>query len=194
MLESILNIDQKVFLFLNQINSKSFDSIMDFISYSPIPGIILLIIFFIYGYKIQRKLIFLSFIFLIINFALTDIISSKGFKDNIKRLRPMHEPQIMSQVHTGGEGRGGGKFGFVSSHATNTFGVAMFLSLLFRRNTKKFYLTFLFAGLVSYSRIYLGKHYPLDIICGAVLGIFISFCVFSFYRWISRQLSLNLQL
>ena len=69
MLEKILNLDLKVFLFLNNLNSPHLDSFMDFISYSPIPGIVLLIIFFTFGYKTQKNLVFISFIFLIVNFG-----------------------------------------------------------------------------------------------------------------------------
>ena len=93
------------------------------------------------------------------------------------RFRPSHNPQIADllhlHVHDDGELYRGGKFGFVSSHAANTFAVAMFSSLIFRF---KSYVLFIFfwAAIVSYSRIYLGVHYPLDILGGALLGGIIS--------------------
>jgi undecaprenyl-diphosphatase len=178
MLESILKIDTNLFLFLNGIHHKSFDSTMDFISNSPVPGIIILILFFIFGFKQLGKKILICFIALIITFALTDSISSKGLKDNIKRLRPMHEPAIMAQVYTAGFGRGGGKYGFVSSHAANTFGLATFIFLLLGTRYKAFRLLFLWSSVVSLTRIYLGKHYPLDLIFGAMLGIIVAFIIY----------------
>ena len=175
MIQSILKIDTDLFLFLNGINDSSVDSAIKFISNSVIPGVLILILFLFFGFKKFGKKIIISFIALIITFGLTDSISSKGFKDNIKRLRPMHEPAIINQVYTAGEGRGGGKYGFVSSHAANTFGLAMFIFLMLGSSYKGFRLLFVWATLVSYTRIYLGKHYPLDLICGAMLGILIAF-------------------
>src|SRR3989339_121848 len=78
------------------------------------------------------------------------------------------------------EGACKGKYGFVSSHAANTFVLATFLLLLFR---KRWTILLLFwALLVSYSRVYLGVHYPSDVAVGALLGMLLAFIVFRFYR------------
>jgi undecaprenyl-diphosphatase len=175
MIETILKLDSDLFLFLNGINDPLLDSTIKFISNSVIPGLLILLLFIFFGFKKFGKKIIISFIALVITFGLTDSISSKGFKDNIKRLRPMHEPAIMSQVYTAGEGRGGGKYGFVSSHAANTFGIATFIFLMLGSSYKGFRFLFLWSTLVSFTRIYLGKHYPLDLICGAMLGVLIAF-------------------
>lgn len=182
MLQWLNKIDTNLFLFLNGIHHKSADAPMDFISNNPTFGVIILLLFIFFGFKQLGKKVFLAFFALIITFGLTDSVSSKGLKDNIKRLRPMHEPAIMSQVYTAGFGRGGGKYGFVSSHAANTFGLATFIFLLLGRRYKGFRLLFLWASLVSYTRIYLGKHYPLDLICGAMLGIVIAFLTYKLFE------------
>ncbi len=183
MLETILKLDTDLFLFLNHINHTSLDSSVDFISNSLIPGIIIICLFLTLGFKKFGKLIFPAFFVLVLTFGLTDSISSKGLKDNIKRFRPMHEPAIMSQVYTAGFGRGGGKYGFVSSHAANTFGLATFIFLMLGSYYKGFRFLFLWASLVSYTRIYLGKHYPLDLVCGAMLGILIAIITYKvFYK------------
>lgn len=182
MLQIILNLDQSLFLFLNSIHSKVMDPIMDFISYNYIPAILILLYFIFKGYQQIGKKIIIGVLFLLVTLGLADSISSKGFKDNFKRLRPMHEPQIMSSVYTGSQGRGGGKYGFVSSHAANTFAFVFFIFLFLGKKDKSFRITFLYAFIVSYSRIYLGKHYPLDLICGALLGILIAFITFKIFR------------
>ena len=75
----------------------------------------------------------------------------------------------------------GGKYGFVSSHATNTFAIASFLSLLFKNKYFSGFIIF-WAAFVSYSRIYLGVHFPFDVLCGAILGTIIGILVFIAYK------------
>jgi undecaprenyl-diphosphatase len=190
MLETLNLLDTKLFLFLNHINHPVMDKIMLFISYNFIPSFLLISLFIFLSIKSFGRKAFIPFIFLIFVFGLCDSISSKGFKDNTKRLRPMHEPQIMNEVYTAGQGRGGGKYGFVSSHATNSFGICFFIFLLFRKKYPKTKYLFLYASLVAYSRIYLGKHYPLDLFFGALLGILISYLVYRIFlisklKWIT---------
>jgi undecaprenyl-diphosphatase len=95
----------------------------------------------------------------------------------VQRPRPTHNPEIADLVHIiyNGDypnGYRGGKYGFVSSHAANVFGVAAFLSNQFKHYRWTLFL-FTWALIVSYSRIYIGVHYPLDIIFGAILGALI---------------------
>jgi undecaprenyl-diphosphatase len=89
-------------------------------------------------------------------------------KETIQRLRPVYDPQIDHLVHN--VFRKGGLYGFVSSHAANSFAVFYFTHRLFK-NKGYSVLLFFWALLMSYSRIYLGVHYPLDILGGAVLGL-----------------------
>ena len=178
MIDWLIQQDINLFLFLNKIHHPSFDPVFNFISYNFIPGLIIIFLFLFYTYKEIGKRCFLPFLFLLICFGLADSISTRVFKNNIKRLRPMHEPQIMSQVYTAGKGRGGGKYGFVSSHASNTFAICMLIFLYMRKKHPRFKFLFIYAAIVSYSRIYLGKHYPLDLVCGALLGCLIALFVY----------------
>lgn len=89
----------------------------------------------------------------------------------VERYRPSRDDDICYLLHYV-NGYRGGRFGFVSSHAANCFGEAVWLSLLVRRHRAGVPL-FVLAELVCYSRIYLGVHYPLDIVCGACLGVII---------------------
>ena len=123
-------------------------------------------------FKNKRK----EFIFITLSFiavvVLSDQLSSGLIKPLVERLRPSHEPTLSGLVHLV-NGYTGGRFGFVSSHAANSFGFAMLSALVFRYKPYTFFI-FLWALVNSYSRIYLGVHYPLDVICGAALGIFLA--------------------
>ena len=111
---------------------------------------------------------------------LADQISSNVIKDGIQRLRPCHEFEGVRMFHTGK----GGLYGFVSSHAANAFAIAMFISLMYgkkqdgKRHPMIPILIFGWAIIVAYSRPYLGKHYPGDVICGALLGLGIGALVY----------------
>ena len=111
-------------------------------------------------------------------FLLADRISVLCFKDVFCRLRPCQTIEGVRMFRTSC----GGLYGFVSSHAANVFALAMFLSLRFRNKGHHGWmftlLIFLWAIVVCYSRPYLGKHYPGDVVCGAALGLCIGTVVY----------------
>ena len=116
---------------------------------------------------------------------LADQFASGLCKPFFARFRPTQDPELMYMVQTV-NGYRGGLYGFISSYAANTFAVAMFVSLLVR------YLPFtcmmfLWASIPSYSRIYLGVHYPGDILCGAVAGLTVGGLVYLLYAYICRR-------
>ena len=120
-------------------------------------------------------------LFIVLCITLADQSSVHLFKEVFERLRPCREPALEGLVHMV-NGKCGGLYGFVSSHAANTFGLAMLLLLI----VKKQWFTVLmlvWATLVSYSRIYLGVHYPGDIVGGAMLGMLCGYLVFLLFRW-----------
>lgn len=168
MLERLIRIDEQLFLWLNALHCKSLDPVMWAISskYLWIPLYVFILYLIIKRYRWQSVVIVISIALLII---LSDQISG-WLKDSLMRLRPTHNPKIQSVIHTLYNYRGG-SYGFVSSHAANSFALATFSSLLFKGVYKNFHWwIFLWAVLVSYSRIYLGVHYPADLLGGAVLG------------------------
>lgn len=166
-LEALDQWDKEIFLKLNALHAPWLDPIMDWISNSYIPAYLILAATVFYGFKSFGKKVILLVFLALMNFGATDAISSRLFKPYFERLRPCHNPDFEGIFHTVGS-CWGGKFGFVSSHAANTFGMAFFLWLVFRN--KKFAILIPYAALVSYTRIYLAKHYPLDLIGGACLG------------------------
>tara|TARA_R110001592_G_scaffold246255_1_gene507945 strand:- start:4748 stop:5164 length:417 start_codon:yes stop_codon:yes gene_type:complete len=119
---------------------------------------------------------------------LSDKISVYFFKEVFMRLRPCHNPEIANLVHIVND-HCGGQFGFVSSHATNTFALAVFVGLLLKKQISWLLPILVFwAAVVSYSRVYLGVHYPGDIVGGALLGAIIAKLVFMLLNFLNNKL------
>lgn len=122
---------------------------------------------------------------------MADQTSVKLFKDVFERLRPCHQPTIAHLVHVVND-HCGGQYGFVSSHAANTFAFAAFLGGVFAQKVKWFScVLWVWAAIVAYSRIYLGVHYPGDIIGGALLGILIGRLVYRIFERLSTKINWN---
>lgn len=170
MLQRLIEIDKDLFLFLNGFHNETMDQIMFWISgkFTWIP-LYLLILFLIV--RTHRKKAWVYILGLIALVALTDLVSVHLFKNVFQRLRPCHDPSLEGLVHIVNS-KCGGKFGFVSSHASNAFGFFTLSSWVLSRKFK--YLPpilFFWAALVAYSRVYLGVHFPGDILFGGILGM-----------------------
>ena len=125
---------------------------------------------------------------IILAVALADSITSRLFKPFFARLRPCHDTQLVRLLHL--PDGCGGQFGFLSSHAANSVALAVFLSLVLP--TKRFrvlkWLVLLWAALLSYSRIYLGAHYPADVLGGAAVGALLGWAAATLFKRLnSRQ-------
>lgn len=167
MLEILITADINLFLTLNGIHNPFWDQVMLIITakYTWVPLYVATVGFLFYRYKPKSAFfLFLGFIGLV---TAADQSSVHLFKEFFERLRPCFNPEISAGVHV--PDMPGGKYGFVSSHATNVFSYAVFSAIIFRNNIYAG-LILLWAAVVSYSRIYLGVHYPLDILGGAMLG------------------------
>jgi undecaprenyl-diphosphatase len=175
MLERISEFDTYLLLLINGFNSPFWDKVMLIFTarlpWLPLYAIILGYIIHRYAIKEGKVWYAVSVIMAIIaTFAITDIGSS-FIKDLTERLRPGHNPLVSDMVRLL-DGKGG-MYGFVSSHAANVFGLATITSLVFRKYTYSVFI-FIWAFIVSYSRIYVGRHYPSDVLFGALLGIIIA--------------------
>lgn len=180
MLSFFLQLDQDLFLFLNGLHHPWLDPVMIFFSgkFTQIP-IYLVLLYLLIKYEGWESLRILLFVAILI--AISDQLSVKAFKDVFERLRPCNEPGLQPYIHLVG-GKCGGRFGFVSSHAANSFALAGFMGLLFRQQLPKLFIwLLLWAFVVSYSRIYLGVHYPGDIIGGGLLGVTVGWSIYQLY-------------
>jgi undecaprenyl-diphosphatase len=183
MIETLETIDEKLFAIINSRHSELFDKVMWFVSGIPqwIPMYLMILGWIIYRFRRKSWLIILALALLI---TLSDQISVQ-IKVAVDRLRPCQDPDIRSWVHLV-KGHCGGMFGFVSSHAANTFAFAVFTSRLLKNRYYVIFILF-WASVVSFSRIYLGVHYPGDVLCGALLGTILAYLMYWIYKVVERK-------
>lgn len=178
--EKILPIEREYFLWLNNTHAPFWDSFMWIYTGKIIWIPLALVAIFAFCYKRNWKEVAVFALSVTLLIVLCDQVSASVIKPYFERLRPSHHPdfqQFVSILHN----YRGGKYGFVSAHATNGFGIALFTSLLFRY---KYYTIaiFLWALINSYSRIYLGVHFISDIIGGMLVGLLFGGVVYLLFK------------
>jgi undecaprenyl-diphosphatase len=190
------SLDQQLFLALNFDGGPTMDQFMWWASgkYSWLPLYVLFIV------ALKKALNWKSFLWALVIIAIcvaaNDQVASGIFKNWIQRLRPSHQPSLEGLVHLVREPNGnwyrGGKFGFYSSHAANNAGVALLLIFLLHITKKwKIIALSLWVLLIGYSRIYLGAHYPGDILMGFFMGTLIGWLCYQLYKWGAMKMKLT---
>ena len=183
MIEEILKLDSKLLIFLNNLGVPRFDTF--WVSLSKVEANILMYLFLIclFFYIQKSRLKFANILYLITVIAIMITITDQGanlFKDSFQRLRPCYDETLKDSIRLVKDNCGG-KYGFFSAHASNSFSLAIFFGLLFRNRIRYIILiTLVYASFISYSRIYLGVHFPIDIIFGILFGLFIGFSIYKF--------------
>jgi len=172
--DSIEKLDVDLFLQLNGANNSFFDWLMPILTskYTWLPFYLILIL--IYGYKYKWKALWLFIPGIALTIGMTNE-TSDILKASVGRLRPCWNEELSAMVHLVKDGCGG-QFSFVSAHAANSFAIATFFGITYRNKTALI-LLLVWAGIVAYSRIYIGVHYPLDIICGALIGVVFAYAI-----------------
>jgi len=171
MLDTIKSLDESLFLFLNARHTAFFDAVMwlfsDKLFWVP------LYVWFLWILHKRYPKHYWTVIITIILMVITSDQLCNLAKDGFMRLRPSQEPQLQSLVHVVNNYRGG-MYGFYSGHSSNAFAVAFFMIAIIAKQRKYIIaVSLIYAILTAYSRIYLGVHYPGDILAGAIIGVFL---------------------
>jgi undecaprenyl-diphosphatase len=176
-------LDEKIFVMINsKWTNPVFDELMPFLRKSDnwAPLYLFLLVFMLINF---RKKAWWWILFFIITVSVTDYIGTRIFKYGFERVRPCNVPQMMENLRLLVPCPSG--FGFTSNHAANHFGMATFLFISFRHFFKNWMLlAFVWAGAIAYAQVYVGVHYPMDVICGALWGLVVGTCSGYFYnKW-----------
>jgi len=184
-METLIDLDKKLFLFLHGLNNPFLDPIMYYATntFFWLPIYLLLIFLIFKNYKKEGWFILLGAALTIL---LADQITSSLMKPFFARFRPSHEPSLQNLVHLV-NGYKGGLYGFASSHAANTFGTAIFVWLVLSPFYRRVGWIFAWAAFMTYTRIYLGVHYPGDILVGAIIGLACGWIGYRLSRWLIER-------
>ena len=186
-MDEILELDRKLFLELNSsFHNPWLDQLMMFLStttaWIPLYLVLLYMLF-----KVYKKETWILLLAVGVTILLADQITSTFMKPFFERLRPSHDPELSGMVAIVNEYRGG-KFGFASSHAANTFGIATLMWLVLKNFRPWIGLLFVWALFVGYTRIYLGVHYPGDILVGDLIGFLSALAAYFLYKLVKNFL------
>ena len=188
MLEKILALDKELLIFLNGLGSSTYDPFWTFITkqsnWIPFFLVILYFIFKKTGPKKGAILVLFVFLLIVVNDQTTNII-----RVIFKRLRPCNDPSVNEIIRIffdpiKKEFYKPIQYSFVSGHASNSMATMLFIFLLMRKHYKYIGLVFIFPLLFAYSRIYLGVHYPIDVLCGYIYGGTLGFLFYKLYRFL----------
>lgn len=184
MLDYLNDIDTDALLAVNGLHDTFQDALWWMVSAKWASVLLVLALVWILLHQNRRHAL-LVLVMLALTILLADQVSSGLIKHLVERLRPTHDPSLGDAVHVI-NGYRGGMYGFVSSHAANSFAVATLLTLLMRHRLVTFSL-FTWALLQCYSRVYLGVHYPGDILGGIIVGVLAGWLVWCLMCWIQRR-------
>lgn len=179
MLDKLVSLDVQLLVYLNGLGSESYDGLWLFITkqINWIPFFILL--FYLIYKKIGRKQTLYVMLFIAVLILITDQCTNL-FKYGVQRPRPCNNPEIKTIIRIV---QSRSSFSFFSGHAANSMAAAMFIYHLIKPYFKYAFLLFLWPLIFAYSRIYLGLHYPLDILCGYLFGMMTGLFMYRMYQF-----------
>lgn len=185
MIEKILELDAKLFLYLNNLGNHTWDWVWLLITdkWTAIPLYALLLYLIFKRYGVKGTIISLVLVALLI--TCTDQLANV-FKHAFERPRPCRQEGVMEYARYIAVRCG--RFGYFSAHASSNFALAIFVGLILKKAYPKLiYIMLFWALVVSYSRIYVGVHYPLDVITGMVIGAILGYCFYLLHVYLIRR-------
>jgi undecaprenyl-diphosphatase len=190
MLEQLLQLDTELFLYLNNLGSTTYDAFWMFyttkFNWIPFYAVLLYLMF----KQHSLKMFFVIIVMVALMITFTDQITNL-FKHGFERLRPCHQDGVKEFMRIVKEGCGG-QFGYFSGHASNSMAVAVFAGLILRHKYKHLIFILLFwSALMGYSRIYIGVHYPLDVLSGFVFGALSGFMFYKLSQFLKNKYKLQ---
>jgi undecaprenyl-diphosphatase len=185
MIEQLLKNDTELFLFLNNLGSSTWDglwlAITEKLTFIPLYALLLFLLYKKFGGK--SLLVFVVVIALMITF--TDQITNV-FKRGFMRPRPCGEADLIDHMRFIAVRCG--KYGFFSGHSSNSMAAAVFAGLMLKPYYKNLiYIMLIWSVVVAYSRIYVGVHYPLDILCGLIFGAISGFMFYKLTKYALKR-------
>ncbi len=184
MLDYLNDIDTDALLAVNGLHDMFQDALWWMVSAKWSSLLLVLALVWILLHQNRRHAL-LVLLMLVLAFVIADQVSSGLIKHLVERLRPTHDPSLGDAVHIV-NGYRGGMYGFVSSHAANAFAAATLIALIMRHRLVTISLL-AWAALQCYSRVYLGVHYPGDILGGVIVGVLAGWLVWGLMRWIQHR-------
>lgn len=178
MLEKIIELDKELLIFLNGLGSPTFDGLWLIITKQAYWAPVFLFVF----YLLQKKLGWKNFGFYILFTALLILLCDQTanlFKHTFERLRPCNDEEIKGIIRLV---KTSPSFSFFSGHATNSMATTVFTFMILKKYYKHTYLLFLFPLIFAYSRIYLGLHFPGDVLTGYAFGATFGFICYKLYQ------------
>ncbi|WP_298155361.1 phosphatase PAP2 family protein [Flavobacterium sp.] len=181
MLEELLSLDRRLFIFLNGFGSEKWDYLFLFLTNQLNWTPFFIFLFYLVFKKLGAKNTLLVMVFVAFLILITDQ-TTNFFKYEFKRLRPSSDPDLNTFIYFV-KSKTSKTFSFFSGHAANSMAAAVFLYTILKPYYRMMWLIFIWPIVFAYTRIYLGLHYPIDILCGYLCGFLTSSLVLKGYFW-----------